>query len=228
MDAEQHQRRPPEHRVISSPRRRIGLFGGTFDPIHVGHLALGRTAIDAFRLDELRLIPTGRSWQKDAAGASAEQRLEMARLAVADLPGFVVDDREVRRGGASYTIDTLRGLRDELGPQPLLLLLLGSDQLHNLHTWQGWQSLLDYAHIGVTQRERVALAGFPAPVEALLAERGRDALPDAPAGTIVFFGMPPVPVSATALRRQLANGDAPAELVPPRVLDYIRMHHLYR
>ncbi len=152
----------------------------------------------------------------------------MVRLAVQAERGFVVDDREVRRGGASYTIDTLRGLRAELGPDPLLVLLLGSDQLHNLHTWQGWQELLDHAHIGVTQRERIALQDFPAPIEALIAERGRDALPDAPAGSIVFFGMPPVPVSATALRKQLAAGESPRELVEPRVLDYIRTHHLYR
>ncbi len=209
-------------------RRRIGLLGGTFDPIHVGHLALARAAIDALVLDELRFLPTGRSWQKAQAGASAEQRVAMVRLAVAGEPRVVVDDREARRPGHTYTIDTLRELRAELGPEPALVLVLGSDQLHNLHTWQGWSSLLDYAHLAVTQRERVALSEFPAPVEALLQAHGRDALPDAPAGAIVFFGMPPVPVSATALRRAIAAGEMPAQLVPPPVLDYIRSHHLYR
>jgi nicotinate-nucleotide adenylyltransferase len=209
-------------------RHRLGLFGGTFDPIHVGHLALARAALDALALDELRLIPTGRSWQKAQAGASAEQRVQMARLAVADDPRFVVDDREARRPGLTYTVDTLRELRGEVGAECALVLLLGSDQLHNLPTWEGWESLLDYAHLAVTQRERIALAGFPAAVEALLARHGRDALPDAPFGSVVFFGMPPVPVSATALRRQLASGQMPLELVPPAVLDYIRSHHLYR
>lgn len=209
-------------------RRRIGLLGGTFDPIHVGHLALARAAREALRLDEVRFIPTGQSWQKSGSGVDAAARLEMVRLAVDATPGFVVDDREVRRAGASYTIDTLVELRAELGPEPALVLVLGSDQLRNLATWHRYRELLDHAHIAATQRGTHPLATLDAPVEALLAAHGRDALPDAPAGAIVYFRMAPVPVSATALRERLARGERPAELLPPAVLDYIERHRLYR
>ncbi|HMN65535.1 MAG TPA: nicotinate-nucleotide adenylyltransferase [Burkholderiaceae bacterium] len=209
-------------------RRRIGLLGGTFDPIHVGHLALARAAREALRLDEVRFIPTGQSWQKSGSGVDAAARLQMVRLAVGPTPGFVVDDREVRRAGASYTIDTLIELRAELGPGPALVLVLGSDQLRNLATWHRYRELLDHAHIAATQRGTHPLATLDAPVEALLAAHGRDALPDAPAGAIVYFRMAPVPVSATALRERLARGERPAELLPPAVLDYIERHRLYR
>ncbi len=186
-------------------RRRIGLLGGTFDPVHVGHLALARAARDALGLDELRFVPTGRSWQKTGVGVDAAARLDMVRLAAATTPGFVVDDREVRRGGPSYTIDTLLELRAELGQEPALVLVLGSDQLRNLATWHRYDELLRHAHIAATQRGAHRLTGLDPRVEALLAAHGRDALPDAPAGAIVFFRMPPVPVSGTALRQQLAG-----------------------
>jgi nicotinate-nucleotide adenylyltransferase len=212
-------------------RRRIGLVGGTFDPPHFGHLALARSARDALRLDEVRLIPTGRSWQKDDAGASPAQRLEMTRLALRDVPaaeGLLVDDREIRRGGPTYTLDTLLELRAELGPEPMLVLVLGSDQLRNLPTWHRWEELFEHAHVAATQRERIGLDALPDAVEAALSQRGRDALPDTPAGSIVLFRMPAVPVSATALRAQLGRGERPDGLSPPPVLDYIDSNRLYR
>jgi nicotinate-nucleotide adenylyltransferase len=212
-------------------RRRIGIVGGTFDPPHVGHLALARAARDAWSLDEVRLMPTGRSWQKAGAGASGAQRLDMVRLALEGVaPGerLVVDDREVRRDGPTYTVDTLRELRAELGDEPMLVLVLGSDQLRNLHTWHRWRELFDLAHVVATQRERVPLDALPPELEAELAARGGDALPDAPAGAIAFFRMPPVAVSATALRAQLGRGERPAGLSPPAVLDYIETNGLYR
>jgi nicotinate-nucleotide adenylyltransferase len=212
-------------------RRRIGILGGTFDPPHVGHLALARSARDALRLDEVRLVPTGRSWQKAETGASSQQRLEMTRLALSQVApgeGLRVDDREVRRGGPSFTVDTLSELRTELGPETALVLVIGSDQLHNLHTWHRWRALFDLAHLAATQRERIGLETLPAPVDAELARRGCDALPDAPAGSIVFFRMPTVPISATALRAQIARGERPDGLSPPAVLDYIETSGLYR
>lgn len=206
---------------------RVGIFGGTFDPVHVGHLALLRWARAELKLDQVRVIPTGRSWQKEAAGASAQQRLQMLQLAMAGEPGVVVDDREARIDGPSYTVDTLSSLRAELGAQRALVLILGSDQLHNLASWNRYRELLSLAHIAVTQRESVRLSDFPAPVEELLQKHGAQALPDAPFGTIVFFRMPVVPVSATVLRSQLAEGQRPRELVPPAVLDYIERHRIY-
>lgn len=217
--------------MSSDRRRRVGILGGTFDPPHVGHLALARSARDAMQLDEVRLMPTGHSWQKSAAGASALQRLEMVRIALRDVgpaEGLRADDREVLRGGQTYTVDTLEALRHELGPDVMLVLIVGSDQLRNLATWRNWQRLFDLAHIAATQRERISLDDLPPEVEAEVASRGRDALPDAPAGSIVFFRMPAVAVSATGLRAQLAAGERPDALSPPAVLDYIQSHRLYR
>ena len=217
--------------MSSDRRRRVGILGGTFDPPHVGHLALARSARDAMQLDEVRLMPTGHSWQKSAAGASALQRLEMVRIALRDVgpaEGLRADDREVVRGGQTYTVDTLEALRHELGSDVMLVLIVGSDQLRNLATWRNWQRLFDLAHIAATQRERITLEDLPPEVEAEVASRGRDALPDAPAGSVVFFRMPAVAVSATGLRAQLAAGERPDALSPPAVLDYIQSHRLYR
>jgi len=209
-------------------RMRIGLLGGTFDPIHVGHLAIARAARDALRLDRVLFLPAGRPWQKPELATAATDRVQMCRVALAGEPQFEVDDREVRRAGPTYTIDTLIELRAELGAQPALVLVLGSDQLRRLHTWHRWRELLDHAHLAITQREQVGLETLPDPIEALVQAHGADALPDAPAGGIVFFRMPAVAVSSTVLREQLARGDRPPELVPAAVLDYIDSHALYR
>ena len=212
-------------------RPRLGLVGGTFDPPHVGHLALARAARDALCLDGVRFLPTGRSWQKGPAGADPRQRLEMTQLLIAGIDpaeGLTVDPREVERGGPSYTVDTLASLRAELGPEIALVWVLGADQLRNLHTWHRWTELFDHAHVAATARGPDALDALPEPIESALRTRGRDALPDAPAGSIVTFRMPPVPVSATALRAQLARGEPADGLSPPAVLDYIGSHRLYR
>ena len=217
---------------------RIGLLGGSFNPVHVGHLAIGRAAVDALALDRLVAIPTGNSWQKSGtkhAQIEARHRLAMMQIALASMSPdrsagcpWTVDDIEVRRTGPSYTIDTLQALRRRYGLSPALILILGSDQLRNLDTWHRWHELLDYAHIAATQRERVPLTDLPEPVERLVTARGRQALPDTPSGSIVFFQMPPVAVSATALREQLSRGECPEELQPPGVADYIRQHRLYQ
>ncbi len=211
-----------------SPRRRVGLLGGTFDPVHVAHLALARAALAHLALDELRFVPTGRSWQKASAGASAEQRIEMLQLAVAALPRTLIDERETLRAGASYTIDTLIELRAQLGEAAALVWILGSDQLRNLPTWHRWQELLRYAHLAVARRAGDALEGLDARVRGLVDQRSRNELPDAPAGSIVFFPMPPMPMSGSALRGRLARGEQPVELLPPGVLDYIDRNRLYR
>ncbi|MEZ5659585.1 MAG: nicotinate (nicotinamide) nucleotide adenylyltransferase [Burkholderiaceae bacterium] len=207
---------------------RIAILGGAFDPFHVGHIALARAAQVALTPDEFRLMPTGRSWQKPGQQTSAEHRLAMARIGAAELPGVSVDDREVRRQGPTYTVETLRELRAELGAHTCLILLLGSDQLHNLHTWWHYEELLALANLAITQRELTRLTNFPAPVEALVNAHGRDALSGAAAGELVFFRMPVTPVSSTHLRQALATGGPVDELVPRAVLDYIQANSLYR
>ena len=206
----------------------IGIFGGTFDPIHFGHLRTAFELWQALDLAEMRFVPAGRPPHRGTPSCDPLHRLAMVRAATANQPGFAVDDREVRRDGPTYTVETLRELRAELGAEPMLVLVLGSDQLRNLHTWHRWRELFEHAHLVATQRERVPLDALPAEVEAELAARGADALPDAPGGAIAFFRMPAVPVSATALRAQLARGERPDGLSPPAVLDYIETNGLYR
>jgi nicotinate-nucleotide adenylyltransferase len=220
------------------PRSRIGLLGGSFNPAHVGHLAIGRAAVAALGLDRMIVIPTGTSWQKSGtkhAQVEGRHRLAMLQRAVDAMAGergagceWMVDDIEVKRDGPSYTVDTLQVLRERYGPTPALVLILGSDQLRNLDTWHRWHELLEHAHIAATQRERVPLSGLPEAVDRLVEQRGRQALPDEPAGSVVFFQMPPVAVSATALREQLARGEYPEDLLPPGVADYIQQHRLYQ
>lgn len=208
-------------------RRRIGLLGGTFDPVHAAHLALARAALGHLALDELRFMPTGRSWQKAHAGARADQRIEMLRIATAALPDVSIDERETRRCGATYTIDTLIELRAELGDAPALVLILGSDQLRNLPTWHRWDELLRHAHLGVVRRADDRLEGLDARVRALVDAHAGDSLPDAPAGSIVFLPMAPMRISGSELRERIARGERPVELLPPGVLDYIQRNRLY-
>ncbi len=211
---------------------RIGLLGGSFDPIHVGHLALARAAQTALGLSGLIFMPTGQSWQKTHQRTAGKHRLAMVREALksagGDQQGWRADDREVLRDGPTYTVETLADLRAELGPLTPLILLMGSDQLLNLATWHRYEELLDFCSIAVTQREQVRLTDFPAPVEALLNKHGRDALSDRPAGDIVFFRMPAVPVSSTSLRAGLAAGESFPELLPQGVGEYIDQHRIYR
>lgn len=213
------------------PRRVIGLLGGSFDPIHAGHLQLGRDALAALPLDELRLVPAAQPWQKGPV-TPATHRLRMIELAIAAEPRFTLDGREVARGGQTYTIDTLRALRAEL-PDASLVLIMGSDQFVNLNTWREWQAIGDLAHVAVADRANAAAEPGPA-VTAWAAGRrcGAGDLAQRPAGCVVDFPMTPVAVSATEIRYLAGSGtpDAAVRLravVPPAVLDYIHANRLY-
>ncbi len=212
--------------------QRIGLMGGTFDPIHIGHLALARTAIDALRLNEIMFIPSGQPWQKKRDITKTEHRIAMLNLALAPwlhnrMPTqakMSINAIETERSGPSYTIDTLIELQ---APKTAIILILGSDQFRNLATWHRWEELLNYCHIAVTQRESVGLNDLAEPVEALVTQHGCQVLPDKTHGSIVFFSMPPVAVSSTALRRSLQLHEDVTTLVPPTVLQYIQQNKLY-
>lgn len=185
----------------------IGIFGGTFDPPHMGHLAVATAAVDQLQLDRLLLIPAGEPWQKsESLVTAAHHRLAMTKLAAAEDPRFVVDDREIRRAGPSFTIDTLR----EIGER--CVLILGTDAAAGVPTWAGGADILSLADIAVIERPGVSHAD----VEAALG------VPVAP------LSMPAVELSATALRSHIREGRSPRFLVPEPVRDYIESNGLYR
>jgi nicotinate-nucleotide adenylyltransferase len=222
----------------------IGLLGGSFDPIHVGHIALARAASNALKLDEVQLLPAGLPWQKTQLKTSAMHRLAMVEIAARAFPNFPdsatrlsVNTVEVSSEKPTYTVETLETLFDtaslEKSANPKrYVLIIGSDQLRNFSTWHRYRDILKYAHIAVTQRESVSMQGLPDDVEALVTEFGRDSLSDTVAGSLVYFRMPPVAVSSTALRMALkANSPQTAlvsHLLPAGVFKYISEHKLYK
>lgn len=219
--------------------RCILLLGGSFDPVHEGHLALARYFSTLLHPDELRLVPAGQPWQKPGMTTPAADRIAMLRLAFADWPvPVVIDEQETGRDGPSYTIDTLRALRARLGAGASLVLALGADQLLNLHTWRDWQQLFELAHLAFATRPGFDLrSGDLHPeVAAQLARRlaSPSQMKDAPHGLAFVATNLAVDASSTAIRAALgrAGSDAPetalAGALPGAVLDYIRHHHLYQ
>ncbi len=209
----------------------LGIFGGTFDPIHYGHLRLAETAREALGLGRVRLIPAGQPPHRATPGAAGAHRLDMARLAAADDPAVELDPPEVEATQASYTILTLERLRAELGPRRPLVLLLGVDAFLGLPTWRRWTELFDFAHLAVANRPGYALDGAALPPALADQARRRQAAPaslgEAPAGRLVQFNMTPLAISATDIRARCAAGQSLRYLLPPAVLDYISRHQLY-
>jgi nicotinate-nucleotide adenylyltransferase len=209
--------------------RRIGVLGGTFDPVHVGHLRGALEVAELMGLDELRLTPSARPPHRDTPQVSALDRLAMVESAVAGVSPLVVDDRELKRDKPSYTIDTLELMRAEMAAEDQLFLLLGWDAFCGLPTWHRWEELLQHCHILVLQRPD-ADAEPPDALRNLLAARSvSDPLGlKGPGGQITFVWQTPLAVSATQIRHLLASGKSVRFLVPDAVLAYIDAHGLYR
>ena len=208
---------------------RIGLFGGTFDPIHIGHLRSALEVAEQLGLDELRLIPGARPPHRNAPQVSAQQRLEMVRLAVEGVEYLRVDDIEFRRERPSYTIETLEALRRDMGPHVQLLLMLGWDAFCGLPGWHRWTELLDHCHILVLQRPDADSEPPQALCDLIAARTQSD--PQAlsgPAGQITYIWQTPLAVSATQIRGLLAAEKSVRFLVPDAVMNYIETHGLYR
>jgi len=209
------------------------ILGGSFDPVHNGHIALGAHFCKLLEPDELRVIPAGNPWQKERLLATADHREEMLRRAfeAQQLP-IKIDRQEIERKGATYTIDTVRAIRDEIGPQASIVLLLGIDQLNRLDSWHEWRNIFNYVHICAASRP-----GYPAdwsqmPHE-VAAEFSRrkgtlGQIRSTSHGLTYLTQDLAVDVSATDIRLALQHGAKPASLIPPVVLDYIEQFHLYK
>ena len=211
------------------------LYGGTFDPVHNGHLAIARAACDELGVP-VWLMPAADPPHRAAPGANALQRAAMLELAVANEQGLHVDLRELRRAerdpdSRSYTIDTLRELRGEFGPTLPLALLLGADSFIGLHTWREWRSLFDLAHMVIAERPGSPLDGeLPQQLAQEAAGRWREKaalLATTPAGGIFRLRQPLHAESASEVRRRIARGGPWQALLPPEVAAYITLHGLY-
>ena len=211
----------------------IGILGGTFDPIHYAHLRLAEEMADALALGEVRFIPASVPPHRATPRVTASDRLAMTRLACAENARFVVDDRECRRQGPSYTVDTLMELRTELGNRRPLCLLMGVDAFLGLTTWSRWETLFELTHIAIAHRPGFTLDPTEMPPElARYLERcTADSISQihaVPAGSIWLQPITPLDISATAIRAAIQGGQSPRYLLPDSVLDYIHRKTLYK
>jgi len=210
-------------------------YGGSFDPVHNGHLAVAKAARDVFAAEVL-MVPAGDPPHKDTLHADAEQRAAMLALALANVTDIALDRRELHRAGPSYSVDTLRELRGEWGPRAPIAWLIGADSLLQLHTWHRWRELFDFAHILCVQRPGSQLDAQhlrSAAPEVLAQINGRwlppTALAEVGAGGFALLPLPQLrPESSTELRRRIASGDEWQSWVPPAVAAYIVRQGLYR
>ncbi len=194
---------------------RLGVFGGAFDPPHIAHVALAQAAVEQLQLDQLRIFPTGLAWHKAHTLTAPRHRRALAELAFAGLAHTAIDDRELRRPGPTYTIDTLRELKAEQ-PGAQLFLVMGEDQAVALTRWREWEAIVQLAIVCVASRPSLQSldgeppTGLPAQAELRL------------------LRLPSMPESATQVRGRVARGEGIAHLVPPGVARYIEQNHLYQ
>ncbi len=196
---------------MTTPARKIGLFGGTFDPPHTAHVALATLALRELALDELRWIPAGEPWQKARIITPAAHREAMVRLAMGEEPRFALERCEILRRGPSYTLDTVRAMQ-AAEPGALWFLIIGQDQYAGLHTWRDWRELLGLVTLAVANR--------PGP-------------PQAPHADVLAFShravpLPMLDIASTDIRARVAAGQDISSLVPDGVARYIEAHYLYQ
>ena len=210
-----------------------GLFGGTFDPVHFGHLRLATELAEAFRLERVIFVPAGLPYHRGrAAHATNDQRLTMLKLAIARDPRFDLDDRELRRTGDTYTYDTLKEIRAERGPDTPLVFLAGTDAFAKIAQWHRWTELFDLAHFAIAVRaddvqwSSKGPGAFPREVWPRITLNLRE-LMSAPAGKIMTFAMTPLAISSTAMRALVAEGASIRYLAPDSVVEFIRAHGIY-
>lgn len=210
----------------------VGILGGTFDPIHFGHLRMAQEMAEGLGLEQVRFVPAARPPHRAEPHVAAPHRAEMVRLAIASNPLFALDIREYERTGPSYMVDTLTSLRAELGSNRPLTLLLGADAFLGIPTWHRWQELFALAHIAVAHRPGFALdahsPGMPPELRAEWRQRYCAALPESAAGNILLREITALDISASRIRDTLMHRRSPRYLLPQTVCDYIHTHHLYQ
>lgn len=208
----------------------VGVFGGTFDPIHCGHLRSALELSERLELAQLRLMPCATPPHRQSTDCTAPQRAAMVELAVAGESRLVCDTRELQRSGPSYTIDSLIELRQELGEQTSLSLIMGCDALLDIGSWHRWKEILDWAHVVV-----IARPGWQLPEHGPVAQwiednrlSAGDGIKQRAAGGILIEELRPLTISSTEIRAMLGSGRSVRYLMPESVLDYIEQHRLYR
>jgi nicotinate-nucleotide adenylyltransferase len=210
----------------------IGLLGGTFNPIHFGHLRMAQELAESLSLDEVHFIPSANPPHKPPPQVSAENRAAMVKLAIADNPKFQFDGRELLRTSASYTLDTLEDLRKELGNDTSLVLIMGSDAFTKFNTWHRWQEIIGLCHIALVQRP---VSSIKEPLSNDLqtflhnhyTEHVQD-LHEVSAGLVTMQAITPLEISSTAIRNALQNKHSARYLMADSVLEYISANQLYK
>ena len=212
----------------------VGILGGTFDPIHNGHLRLAEEVAGLLDLKQIRFSPTGTPPHRAQPAASNQQRAEMVRLAIAGNPRFVMDERELLRAGQSYSFDTVTELRTTLPPRTPVVLMMGADAFLSLPGWHRWRELLEICHIVVAQRPGYSVTSWESALgpelwEAFASRSVVNMAPlrRSPGGRIAIHTMTALDISASLLRSQLRSGVSPRYLLPDAVLEYIHRHGLY-
>lgn len=193
---------------------RIGLLGGSFDPVHVAHIALAQQAVAALKLDQLQLIPAANPWQRAPLTASPEHRLAMLELACKADPTLHINTSEIKRGGPTYTIDTVR----QLPPEAVYYWIIGADQLQNFCTWNDWEGIVQRVELAVAQRPGSPIVA-PPPLNDVLLTLNK---------TLHLIDFPPMSVSATDIRNRLQHKQSTDGLLQPEVAHYIQQHSLYQ
>ena len=214
----------------SDNKMAVALFGGTFNPVHNGHLRIASELAELLPISELRMMPCGVPPHRDKKMVSAQQRLEMLQIGIGhDNPALTIEDIELQRTTPSYSIDTVNLIRRNLGPSVPLILCLGMDALASISSWHRWEQLLDFCHIAVSSRP-----GFAAPKKGPLYEwinqhccADLSKLEERPAGHIYFCDLTMLAVSSTIIRDKVKNKESIRYMTPDSVVNYIQQHRLY-
>lgn len=209
----------------------IGILGGTFNPIHNGHLHLAERLQQTLAFETVRFMPAAIPALKDMPNVSAEQRADMVKLAIVDHPKFQIDTRELERAGPSYTIDSLISLRKELGDKVTICWLIGSDAFARLYTWHRWNELLNYCHFVVVKRPHSEALNWSSEIDALIvAHQTNDvnALKNSANGKILIQEIAALNISSTQIRQHIASKTDVSNFMPSSVMKYIQQHQLYQ